>query len=63
MKKLKKSSNKLICGVCAGFAEYFEIDPTVVRLIWAILTFAFGLSLWAYIIAAIIMPKDDNITF
>lgn len=62
MKKLKKSSNKLICGVCAGFAEYFGIDPTVVCIIWAILTFAFGLSIWAYIVAALIMPRDDSMT-
>lgn len=61
MKQLKKSSNKLIFGVCGGFADYLGIDATVVRLVWALLTFAFGLSIWAYIIAALIMPKDDSI--
>ena len=34
MKKLYKSNNRMICGVCAGLAEYLGIDPTVVRLIW-----------------------------
>ena len=37
MKKLYKSNNRMICGVCAGLAEYLGIDPTVVRLIWAAL--------------------------
>ena len=37
MKKLYKSNNRMICGVCAGVAEYFGIDPTIVRLIWAAL--------------------------
>ena len=37
MKKLYKSNNRMICGVCAGIAEYLGIDPTVVRLIWAAL--------------------------
>ena len=38
-KKLYKSNNKKICGVCAGVAEYFNIDPTIVRLIWAAFIF------------------------
>ena len=37
MKKLYKSNNRMICGVCAGIAEYLGIDPTVVRLLWAAL--------------------------
>lgn len=44
MKKLYKSNNRMICGVCAGIAEYLGIDPTVVRLIWA----ALGLTARAF---------------
>ena len=57
-KKLRKSSvNKKLCGVCGGIAEYFNIDPTVVRLLWILFSIAGGAGLLAYIIAAIIMPE------
>ena len=61
MKKLTKSNNKLITGVCGGIAEYFNIDATVVRLIFAILaviTKVFPIAI-IYVIAAIIMPDAD----
>ena len=57
-KKLTKSvNNRMLCGVCAGLAEYFGIDPTVVRLLWVLLTFCGGSGVIAYIIAAIIIPE------
>ena len=57
-KRLYKSSvNYMLCGVCGGIAEYFNIDPTLVRLAWVILTCFGGAGIWAYIIAAIIIPK------
>ena len=46
-------------GVCGGLARYFEVDPTVVRLIVILLFFFAGLSLWVYLIAALIIPKED----
>lgn len=56
-KKLNKSHKKMICGVCAGIAEYFNIDPTIVRLITVILSLGgIGLGVIIYIIAAIIIP-------
>lgn len=56
-KKLYKSNqNKMIDGVCGGIAEYFGIDPTVVRLIWALFSLMGGSGILAYIIAAIIIP-------
>ena len=56
-KKLYKSNtDKKICGVCGGIAEYLNIDPTVVRLVWAVSAILAGCGLLAYIIAAIIMP-------
>ncbi|WP_082812266.1 PspC domain-containing protein [Clostridium sp. Marseille-P299] len=55
-KKLVKSHvDRKICGVCGGIAEYINIDPTVVRLLW-ILFGCFGAGVIAYIIAAIVMP-------
>jgi len=56
-KKLYKSKNKVIAGVCAGFAEYFDLDPTLVRVLWAIVSLIYGVGILAYIIAWIIMPE------
>ena len=60
MKKLFRSRyDKMICGVCGGLAEYFNIDATVIRLIMVFLAFmSFGTCILAYIIAAIIMPAN-----
>ncbi len=56
MKKLYKSrTDKKLCGVCGGIAEYLEVDPTIVRLITVIIALACGSGLLAYIIAALIM--------
>lgn len=58
-KRLHKSStDKKVCGVCGGIANYFDVDPTVIRLIWVIFTLVGGSGLIAYIIAAIIMPDE-----
>lgn len=57
-KKLKKSrTDRKLCGVCGGLAEYLNLDPTVIRLIWVLLVFAAGTGFVAYIIAALIMPE------
>ncbi len=59
MKKLHKSATqRMIAGVCGGIAEYFNIDPTIVRLVTVILSLCFGGGVLAYIIAALIMPKE-----
>ena len=56
-KKLYKSYiNKKICGVCGGIAEYFGIDPTLVRLAWVLFTLLGGAGILAYIISAIVIP-------
>lgn len=58
-KKLYKSNqNKMLDGVCGGIAEYFGIDPTVVRLIWALFSLMGGCGILAYIIAAVIIPRN-----
>lgn len=50
------NEGKIIAGVCGGIAEYFNIDPTVVRLVWALLCCFAGGGVLAYIIAAFIIP-------
>ena len=61
MKKLTKSSNRMICGVCGGIAEYFKIDPTIVRLLTVLLSLGgIGLGIIVYIIAAVIMPQKTD---
>lgn len=58
-KRLYKSNqNKMIDGVCGGIAEYFGVDPTVVRLLWVLFSLMGGCGILAYIIAAIIIPRD-----
>lgn len=60
-KRLYKSRNdKKLCGVCAGIAEYFEIDPTLIRLAWVAFTLLGGSGIIAYIVAAIVMPENNE---
>lgn len=61
MKRLYKSqTDKKLCGVCGGVAEYLNIDPTIIRLIWAVLVLVVGTGVLAYIIAAIVMPDGPT---
>ena len=57
MKRLTKSNNRMLLGVCAGIAEYFDIDPNVVRLRWVMFCLLGGSGILGYIIAAVIMPS------
>ena len=59
MKKLYKSNNRMICGVCAGVAEYFGIDPTIVRLIWAALALS-GTGILLYIVTTVPTPTRPS---
>ena len=60
-KRLYKSDvNKKICGVCGGIAEYFDIDPTLVRLALVAFTLLGGSGIIAYIVAAIVIPDINN---
>ena len=59
-KKLYKSNdNKMLDGVCGGIAEYFDIDPTLVRLGWVIFCAVGGSGFLAYIIAALLIPRRE----
>jgi len=58
-KRLYRSSrDKMVCGVCGGIAEYFNIDATIVRLVAVFLP---GFGLFAYIIGAVIIPENPII--
>lgn len=60
-KKLMRSSNKMLAGVCAGLAEYWDLDPTLVRVVYAALTvFSAGFpGVLLYIIMALLMPQAE----
>lgn len=57
----KIEKGKKLCGVCGGIAEYLNIDPTIVRLLWVFLVFCVGTGILAYIVAALIMPSESEI--
>ena len=61
-KKLTRSTNKILAGVCGGIAEYFDVDPTIIRISYAALSFysaAFA-GLILYIIMMLVMPEKDK---
>ena len=59
----RSNSDKKLAGVCSGIAEYLGIDPTLVRLIWALLVLCAGSGVLAYIVCALIIPeKPENET-
>ena len=59
-KLYKVNDKKMIDGVCAGVAEYFGIDPTLVRVIWALVTLFWGAGIILYIACMIIIPRKPN---
>ena len=61
-KRLYRSeTNQMLCGVCAGIAEYFGIDPTLVRLAWVLFCVLGGSGVRAYILSAIIIPPESRV--
>lgn len=59
MKKLYRSNtNRKLSGVCGGLAEHFDIDPTIIRLIFIFLTLFGGGGLLIYLICALVIPKS-----
>ena len=58
-KLYRSNNNKVLCGGCGGLGEYLNIDPTIVRLIWAIFICS-GPGIIAYFIAALIIPMNDS---
>ena len=63
-KKLYRTegSYKMVSGVCGGLAEYFDIDPTLVRAAWVIVScFTFSAGFWAYLICSFLIPKKSDV--
>ena len=54
----RSQSERMLFGVCGGLATYFDLDPTLVRLVIVLLTLATGIGLIVYIVMAIITPQD-----
>ncbi len=62
VKKLYRSGkNRILAGVCGGLGDYFDVDPTIVRLAWIIFTLmSLGIGILAYLIAWIIIPRNPK---
>ena len=62
MQRLYRSKKeRILGGVCAGLGEHLNVDPTVIRLVWAVVTLlSFGTGIIIYILAWIIIPEDDT---
>lgn len=60
-KRLYRSkTNKMLAGICGGIAEYFDLDPTLIRLAWVLFSCMGGSGIVAYIICAIIVPREPD---
>jgi len=59
-KRLRKSEDKKILGVCGGIAEYFNIDPTVIRVLWAVVSLFYGVGVFLYIVLAFVLPQPES---
>lgn len=57
-KRLKRSKDRIIGGVCGGLAKYFDIDPVIVRLLWVLTVLTFGVGVLGYLIAWIVIPSE-----
>ena len=63
MKKLCKSNtNRKICGVCGGIAEYLNADPTLIRLTFVLISAIAGSGVLVYVLAALIMPEAGEVS-
>ncbi len=58
MKKLTRSKNSTLGGVCSGLGKYFDIDPIIIRLLWLMSVLTFGVGILGYIVAWIVIPKE-----
>jgi len=57
----RSETDKKIAGVCGGFAEYFDLDPTIIRVIWLLFLLIGGTGLLAYIICWIVIPSKPAV--
>lgn len=62
MKRIYKDrANKKICGVCAGVADYLGVDPTLIRVIWGVISLCYGIGILAYLLCAFIFPDKSEV--
>ena len=54
----KSARDKKIAGVCGGIAEFLGVDPTIIRVVWAVLAFGWGAGVLLYIICALVLPEE-----
>ncbi len=57
-KRLVKGKDRKLFGVCSGIADYFDCDPTIVRILFMVLLLGYGAGLLLYLLAAIIIPNE-----
>ena len=61
-KKIYKiEEGKKIFGVCGGLGEYFNIDPVIIRVVWGVLAFVWGIGLIAYLVCAFAFPTKSEV--
>ena len=58
-KLYRSNTNRMLCGVCGGIGEYLGIDPTLIRLLWALVACS-GAGIVVYFLAAIIIPQEPG---
>ena len=57
----RSTDDRMIAGVCSGLAEYIDIDPTIVRLLFVLGLLAGGATFWAYLVMMLVVPEELNI--
>ena len=57
----RMKEGRMVCGVCAGIAKYYNLDPTVVRVVWAVASCFYFAGVIAYVAAALIIPEESNL--
>jgi len=58
-KLYRSTTDKMVAGICGGIAEYFDVDSTIIRLLWILLFIGAGSGLIAYIICWLVIPKGN----
>ena len=60
-KRLYKGRDKKLFGVCSGLGEYFDVDPTIIRVAFVLAVLGLGTGLLVYIVLAIVMPESPGV--
>lgn len=57
----KIENGKKVCGVCGGLAEYFNVDPALVRIVWGVISLYYGIGIVLYFVSAFVLPYKHEI--